>query len=99
MSAVTPPLPELTDAVVDVETLERLFADLGALTEVQHVIVRARAGVRASTADVRLDEARARLLAREVDGVQVLYRWEGATWRDAILATPGGFRVVRMRVG
>lgn len=96
---MTPPLPELTDAVVGVETLERLFADLGALTEVQHVIVRSRAGVRASTADVRLDEARAKLLAREVDGVQVLYRWEGATWRDAILAAPGGFRVVRMRVG
>lgn len=93
----TPPLPELADALVDADTIDRLFADLAAHTEVLHVIVRGRPQQNVSAADVPLGEAHARLMAGEVTGVQVLYRWEQQTWRDAVLSTAAGFRVVRMR--
>lgn len=93
-----PPLPELSDALVPPETVNALFEDLARLTEVQHVIARPRAQRMVDTGDVPLALAHARLMAGELSGVQVLYRWDGHTWRDAILAGPGGFRIVRIQV-
>ena len=93
-----PPLPELADALVDADTVERLFDDLVGHAEILHVIVRGASQRNASSADVPIHDARAWILAGSINGVQVLYRWQGATWRDAILRNADGYRVVRMKV-
>lgn len=94
---MTEPLPELHQGELDEGTLRALFDDLERHTEVLDVLVKG-AGY-ANEAPVPLREAQAALTSGAVRGVQVRYRWDGAEWRDTLMRTAGGVRVVRMRMG
>ena len=93
-----PPLPELADALVPAETVRALFDDLTRLAQIEQIIARPRAQQRAQLNDAPLEVMAERLLSGELSGLQVIYRWDGHAWRDAILATAAGFRIVRIQI-
>ncbi|MBN8525373.1 MAG: hypothetical protein J0M02_08565 [Planctomycetes bacterium] len=90
------PLPRLTAAELDPATLDALFADLEACTEVDQVLIKGGAG-RNADAVATLAVARA-ALAAGARGVQIRYRWRDGWWFDTLMRTPTGVRLVRMPV-
>jgi hypothetical protein len=91
-------LPEVTAALLDAETIDRLFADLAACAEVFEVRVKGAADRHADVAPVvSLVAARAMLLSGAVRGVQLLYLHDGEVWSDTLLRGDDGVRLVRMR--
>lgn len=93
----TPALPALHEAELDRPTVEALFADVAQLCRVLEVLPRGGARERARPAGIPLDLARDQLLAGEIAGVQLRYEHEGAQWWDTLMATPTGWRLVRIR--
>ncbi len=89
------PLPPVHDAVLDEAFVERLFADVGACTELLSVSTKGGAERRAE-ASVSLDDARRALHAGAIHAVQLRYRHQGHEWCDTILRQPAGYRVVRI---
>ena len=92
------PLPELSEALLDRETLERLFVDLDACTRVLDVLLKRGPTRRTDGRPVGLGEARDLLLTGEVRGLQIRYLYQGVEWRDTLLRTPEGVRLVRMQM-
>jgi hypothetical protein len=90
-------LPELTQAVLDQTTLDRLFDDIAGCTRLLDVTVKLSANRMVPQERVTLEEARALLDARAVRGVQLRYLYDGGEWWDTLIATPDGVRVVRIR--
>ncbi len=95
-------LPELTGAVLDAATVDRLFADLEACTEI--IEVQVKTGARDMTrpaggTGIGLDEARALVQSVAARAVQVRYRYEGGEWCDTLMVLPPGqgVRLVRIR--
>lgn len=93
---MSPPLPDLFEALLDKDALDTLMTDLASHAEVFEVLAKASPGARASKASLSLREAQEMLLAREVRAVQIHYRHEGTEWRDTLMSSPGGVRLVRM---
>jgi len=90
------PLPDLQDALIDRATLWQLADDLEAHTQILDIRQKGGPVRRADTSEVTLREAFHALEARAVFGVQIAYHYQGVTWRDTLLATPEGLRIVRM---
>lgn len=89
-------LPELTEAELDEAGLRALFRDLSAATTIEEIRCKQAPDRRADAAGTSADEALDGLLAGNVRGVQIRYRYDGQTWCDTVLATPRGHRVVRV---
>lgn len=87
----------MSEALLDEETLDALFRDIGTLTQIDEIIVKHGPGMVGDAAPPTLDEARAMLDARTVRGVQIRYRHEGAAWYDTLMPTPQGVRLLRVR--
>ncbi len=90
-------LPQLQRALLDRETLDQLFFDLGAATELREIVLKGASTLHAD--DMRkptLDDARHLLLSRQVIGVQLRYRYGGSEWWDTLLHTPEGVELVRI---
>lgn len=98
MTAGDTPMPDVYDAVLDAEELDRLFADLSACVEILAVTVKQRSRALAGDEPMDLDRARRLLAAGTVVGVQVRYRLDGAVWCDTLLRRPDGVRLVRVQV-
>jgi hypothetical protein len=92
-----PELAALHEALLDAATLDALCADLTVHADLLDVIVKPGLG-RAEPQPVGLAPAIAALKSGTTRGVQLRYRWDGAEWRDTLLAMPGGVRLVRMRM-
>lgn len=90
-------LPELTQAVLDRDTLYSLFNDIACLTRVVSVTPRRAPGEQVGNAAIGLEEARDALLGGTLRGVQIRYLHDGIPWCDTLIAAPGGARIVRMR--
>jgi hypothetical protein len=90
------PLPQLQDALLDPETLERLFQDIQRCGVVQEVLLKDGAGAMASEKSVPLPEAMTALREGRVLGVQIRYWYDGATWWDTLMSTPRGVRLIRI---
>lgn len=90
-------LPDLHDAIVDRETLGRLFADLETQTLILDVRLKHGAQQHAAAGVVTLAAARQALEAGAVSGVQIRYAWQAAVWCDTLLPMPAGVRLVRMK--
>jgi hypothetical protein len=90
-------LPPLQQTVLDVATADALFRDLAACADILAVIP--KHGPRQhSTHDVTtLEQARTRLSAGLLLGVQIRYRYQGETWCDTLLRRPAGLTLVRIR--
>jgi hypothetical protein len=91
------PLPELNQALLDDATLERLFHDLAACTEIVEIIPKFAQRRMVEPGTVSLDDARCLLRDGSVRGVQVRYRYQGADWWDTLMVTDAGVRLVRIR--
>lgn len=93
----TPPLPELHQSEIDENTLSQLIMDIGNHTQVIEVIPKFKPGYVGQQETLQLDEAFQLLTKREVRGIQLHYRHEGAHWCDTVMPLPDGrFRIVRM---
>jgi hypothetical protein len=87
-------LAELQDAVVDDDTLRRLFGDLAALAEILDLRIKGGATDHA-TGGTSLETARAALASGAA--VQIVYRYQGARWIDTLIPGARGTRIVRSR--
>lgn len=92
-----PPVPLLTEGILDAATLRQLVTDLQAATVVQSVREKGPPGRYAAPDDLPLDTAFDRLLTGLARSLQIRYQYDGHDWVDTILALPSGFRVVRCR--
>lgn len=93
-------LPDLQQSVLDPATLEQLFADLAACTEITEIIPKAAAeGYVPEHSAITLKDARELLLAKKIRGLQIRYNYQGSQWWDTLLPAPGGegFRIVRIQ--
>ncbi len=90
-------LAELHQAELDEATVDQLFTDIAALTQVIEVLPKYQSQVYAPDTPITLEDARELLRIGAVRGVQVRYRHDGAQWWDTLMRTPTGVRVVRIR--
>jgi hypothetical protein len=94
------PLPPLQVATLDEATLGQLFFDVAHAAELLGVTFKGGATAHAhESADPRraLETARRLFAGGEGIGVQLRYRFQGATWLDTLMRAPGGVRLVRVR--
>ena len=92
-------LAELQDAILDRETLGRLFFDLSQLAVIVEVRIKGGTAQHASGASATLDDARAMMESGTALGVQIRYRLGSAEWIDTLLRTTGErVRLVRIQV-
>ena len=91
-------LPELQDTILDVDTIHALVRDLTTVASVQDVLLKGGVRVRTDGRAVPLAEAVDALIAGEVFGVQVRYRYQDKEWRDTLMRAPAGVRLVRMEM-
>jgi hypothetical protein len=90
-------LPALQQAALDPATLDQLFADLAACTQVLAIIPRHAARTMVIEQAISLTEAQAALRSGALRGVQIRYRYDHREWNDTLLPTSdGGARLVRI---
>lgn len=90
--------PDVFRAELGAPEVAALFDDLAAHAEVVEVRAKDAARDYARAAQLTLEEARGLVERREVRGVQVRYRHEGALWMDTLMPGPTLVRLVRMKV-
>ena len=88
-------LPELHTGELDRATFDALISDLIAHAEVLDVLVKGSAEQHSDGRPVPLLDAAAMLLRGAARGIQIRYRWDGAEWRDTLIAQGGRVRIVR----
>jgi MauM/NapG family ferredoxin protein len=89
-------LPDLHEAELDEPGLRALFRDLEAAARIDALKLKPAPGERAVSEDVTSAEALELLLEGRVRGVQVRYFYADQAWCDTVLASPAGYRVVRI---
>lgn len=92
---MNPPLPELYEAMLDEATLAVLLDDITRCGEIRGVQVRIAGR---SNLEQTWSEAEQLFRTGAAHSLQASYRHGGETWRDTLLRTPAGIRLVRMRV-
>jgi hypothetical protein len=98
--AAPPHLPPVHEALLDLRTVDQLFADIATTTELLSVTMKGGATHRASplvagSAD-ELERARRALLAGEIRGVQIRYLHDGKEWWDTLMLTREGVKLIRI---
>lgn len=89
-------LPQLQDAILDMETLDQLFRDIRHCAVVEEVLLKGGPVSMASEKSVPLAEALEALRERRVVGVQLRYWYAGTNWWDTLMHTPRGIRLIRI---
>lgn len=93
----SPPLPDLHVAVLAAADVAQVLADIAGHAEVLSVASKAGADSYAGEPTLDLAVARGFLAEGALRGLQVRYRFDGATWSDTFTRLPDGtFRLVRM---
>ncbi len=87
-------LPPIHTADIDRATIEQLFADLAACTQI--TAIHPRVPRDQPPPALTLAQARADFLAEKVSGLQIHYLYENKTWCDTLLASRTGARLVRV---
>ncbi len=90
-------LPPLQQTILDVATTDALFRDLAACTTIQAVIPKYARNAHTGPDTLSLEQARTRLAAGLLLGVQIRYAYEGHAWTDTLLRRPAGLTLVRIR--
>lgn len=90
-------LPEMRTGLLDDEGVQALFRDIGALAQVDEIIVKDRPGRVDDGRQFALEDVARLILAREVRGVQIRYRHDGVCWWDTLMCVPEGVKLVRIR--
>ncbi len=89
-------LPPVHEAVLTSEQISALFSDLNNLASNVQLLVRGASKGDTYSAQ-HLQITRDRLLAGDINKIQVRYEWEGARWIDTLEVVPTGFRIVRIK--
>ena len=76
--------------------LAHLLDDLTTCTEILSVQVKALPNTQVGDAITNLQAAAQLLLAGEVRGVQIRYRYQGAEWCDTIMNVAAPYRLIRV---
>ncbi len=93
-------LPDLQDATLDEETVDRLFEDVASGAELLEVVLKGSAeGLTPDPHETSLTTARRALRDGAVFGVQLRYRFAGTEWWDTLIRMGGGVRLVRIDRG
>jgi hypothetical protein len=90
-------LPALQQTILDVATADALFRDLAACTTVHAVLPKYARNQHTGPDTLTLEQARTRLAAGLLLGVQIRYAYDGHAWTDTILRRPAGLTLVRIR--
>lgn len=90
-------LPPVHTALLDGDTLAALLGDLALTARVLDVRVKAHPTSHASTDSWSLEAACLALAEGRVRGVQVRYALGSEVWRDTLMLTPEGTRLVRIQ--
>lgn len=90
-------LPPLQQTVLDIATTDALFRDLAACTTIHAVIPKYARNAHTGLDSLTLEQARTRLAAGLLLGVQIRYAYDGHTWCDTLLRRPNGLTLVRIR--
>lgn len=90
-------LPPLQQTLLDVATTDALFRDLAACTTIQAVLPKYARNQHTGPETLTLEQARTRLAAGLLLGVQIRYAYEGHAWTDTLLRRPAGVTLVRIR--
>ena len=90
-------LPDLNEAILDAATIEQLFRDLEACTQITEIIPKFAERRMVTEQTLSLEQARQLLLGGQARGIQIRYRYDGADWWDTLMQTPQGIRLVRIR--
>jgi|CXWL01.1.fsa_nt_gi hypothetical protein len=90
-------LPALQQTVLDIATTDALFRDLAACTQIHAVIPKYVRSAHTGPGSLTLEQARTRLAAGLLLGVQIRYGYEGHTWCDTLMQRPAGLTLVRIR--
>lgn len=94
--SVAADLPGVHTALLDAETLAALFRDLSLAARVLDVRVKSQTARYASTEAWSLEAARVALAEGHLSGIQVRYVLGTQVWRDTLMSTPEGTRLVRI---
>ncbi len=90
-------LPPLQQTLLDVATTDALFRDLAACARVHAVVPKYARHAHTGPDSLTLEQARVRLAAGLLLGVQLRYAYDGHTWTDTLLRRPNGLTLVRIR--
>jgi len=90
-------LPELHESILDEATVDQLFADIKALTQIVEVIPKTIKEGYVQGESLSLDQGRRMLRDGGCRALQIRYVLDGALWWDTLMTQPGGTRVVRIR--
>jgi hypothetical protein len=92
-----PPVPLMTEGLIDAHMLRQLVSDLNTFTMVLGVREKSGPGSYADATESNLVAAVDRLTSGTCRAVQVRYCYDGSEWTDTIMHMPTGFLVVRCR--
>lgn len=87
-------LPPLTSTTLDPATREQFFTDLAMCAQIRAIHPRVPNGQ--TPPALSLDDARAGMQSGAITGLQIHYTYDGKTWRDTLIHTPAGTRLVRI---
>lgn len=89
-------IPDVHESFLDRETYEQVLDDIAAVTEILDVIVKGAPERHAREEDIGLQAARELFESGTVQAFQMRYRWDGLEWRDTVMRTPKGVKIVRI---
>jgi hypothetical protein len=89
-------LPELWERPLDKESLAQLFADLACQVRIVGIREKSSGAEYAGEEIGDLSGPRERLQSGQVHAVQIHYEYEGQEWRDTIVRSGGGWKLIRM---
>lgn len=90
-----PPMPEMCEAILADEDVERLFEDLAACTRVVSIQEKGSRQAYAGQRPATLHSAKARVLNRNVRAVQIRYTYQERDWIDTLICLPAGIQLIR----
>lgn len=91
------PLQDLQNAMLTPELLQAYFLDLEWFAAVAEVLPKYKPNTFVPDEPLTLQTGRALLEGGQLLGLQIRYRFEGATWWDTLLVGPRGIRLVRIQ--
>lgn len=92
---MTQPLPELQNAMIDLETFRRYVDDLQ-LAEILEVRLKGAEALRAGEDVTDLARGATMFEGQDVGGMQIRYRFEGLEWWDTLMWVGERIRLVRI---
>lgn len=96
MSTQPKALPELLQTALDAKTLDALFDDLEACTEILAALPKTGTGYTTPQL-INLREGQRLLAEGKLRGLQIRYRYQGEEWWDTLIQRHGQVQITRIQ--